>query len=181
MCGARMKFVLSVMNLSRNLWRRLISDHAGITNVQFAIAVPIFTAVVVGIVQGGLLLFDEVELANAAGVGSRTFSMARQPLCAGCTARPYTSTINAIANSGSLQLASANVTFTVGGAPCASDATCLTALNAAHSSGAYYSPSSRTSVGLTYPCPKLLPSALFDVIGVCPSGTLSVEISQQVQ
>ncbi len=169
------------MSLPINLWRRLASDHTGVTNVQFAIAVLTFSAVVVGTAQGGFLLFDEIKLANAASIGSRTFALARQPSCVQCTARPYTDTLNAIATSGSLPLGPANVTLAVGGAPCTSDTTCLAALNAAHFSGAHYSSSSQTSVTVTYPCPKLLPSALFDAISVCPGGTLSLKIYQQVQ
>jgi len=177
----KMKLSISIMGFLKKLWRELANDHAGVTTVGFAIAVPMFTALVVGTVQGGFLLFDEVELANAAGVGSRAFAVARQPSCSGCTAHPYGSTINAIANSSNLQLAAANVTLAVGGTPCTSDASCLAALNAAHSLGAYYSPSSQTSVTVTYPCPKLLPSALFDAIGACPSGSLSLGMSLQVQ
>jgi Flp pilus assembly protein TadG len=176
-----MKSAISIMSIPINLWRKLAHDHSGVTTVGFAVAVSMFTVVVVGVAQGGLLLFDEVELAKAAGVGSRTFALARQPSCFRCAARPYTSALNAIANSGSLQLASANVTLAVGGAPCANDETCLAALNGAHFSGAYYSSSSRASVTLTYPCPKLLPSTLFDATGVCPSGNFSLTISQQVQ
>jgi Flp pilus assembly protein TadG len=181
-CGCvRMKSAVSVMSVPINLWRKLACDRAGVTTVGFAVAVSMFTALVVGIAQGGLLLFDEVELANAASVGSRTFMVARQPSCFRCVARPYTSTLNAVATAGSLQLASANVSLAVGGAPCSSDATCLAALNAAHFSGAYYSSRSQASVTVTYPCPKLLPSALFETIGVCPSGNLSLKISQQVE
>jgi Flp pilus assembly protein TadG len=180
-CGMRVKFFVSAMSPPRNLWRRLANDRAGLTTVEFAIAAAMFTAVIVGVAQGGILLYDEVELANAVGIGSRTFAVARHASCSECTARPYTDTINAIANSGRLRLAAANVTVAVGGTPCTSDGTCLKSLNAAHSSGPYYSPSSQTSVTLTYPCPKLLPSALFDTIGVCPSGNFSFEISQQVQ
>jgi Flp pilus assembly protein TadG len=176
-----MNLSISIMSLPRNLWRRLARDRAGITTIEFAIVVPMFTAVVVGLVQGGFLLFDEIELANAVGVGSRAFAVGRQPLCSGCVAQPYTNTINAIANSGSLQLEAANMTLAVGGTPCTSDATCVTALKAAHFSGAHYSPASQASVTVTYPCQKLLPSALFEFIGACPSGSLSLEMSQQVQ
>jgi Flp pilus assembly protein TadG len=176
-----MKLSISVMSLPKNLWRRLARDRSGITTIEFAIAVLMFTAVVVGLVQGGFLLFDEIELANAVGVGSRAFAVARQPPCSGCIAQPYTSTITAIANSGILPLAAANMTFAVGSTPCTSDATCLAALKAAHFSGAYYSPGSQARVTVTYPCQKLLPSALFEFIGVCPSGSLSLAMSQQVQ
>jgi len=176
-----MKLLILVMTLPKNLWRRLAKDRTGVTTVEFAVGVLIFTALVVGTVQGGLLLFDEIELANAAAVGSRTFALVRQPSCLGCTAQPYTSTIDAIANASGLELAAANVALAVGGTPCISDATCLAALNGAHSSGAHYSPSSQTSVTVTYACPRLLPSALFDVIGACPSGNLSFKISQQVK
>jgi Flp pilus assembly protein TadG len=176
-----MKLLISLMTLPNNLWWRLTRDRSGTTTVGFAVAVPMFAALVVGTIQGGLLLVDEVEVANAVSVGSRAFAMARQPSCVRCTAQPYTSTINAIANSGRLQLAAANVTLAVGGTRCASDATCLKALNAAHSAGAYYSPSSQASVTVTYPCPRLLPSAVFDLIGACPTRSLSLEMSQQVQ
>lgn len=176
-----MKLLISVMTFPKNLWRRFAIDRTGITTVEFAVGIPIFTALVVGAVQGGLLLFDEIELANAAVVGSRTFAVARQPSCLGCTAQPYTSTIDAIANAGGLELAAANVALAVGGTPCISDAACLSALNGARSSGAHYSPSSQTSVTVTYACPRVLPSALFDVIGACPGGSLSFKLSQQVQ
>lgn len=176
-----MRLSISVISLPKNLWRRLARDRSGITTIEFAIAVPMFTAVVVGLVQGGFLLFDEIELANAVGAGSRAFAVARQPPCSGCIAQPYTNTITAVANSGSLQLAAANLTLVVGGTPCTSDATCLTALKAAHFSGVYYSPASQASIIVTYRCQKLLPSALFEFIGVCPGGSLSLGMSQQVQ
>jgi Flp pilus assembly protein TadG len=176
-----MNLSISLMSLPRNLWRRLVRDRAGITTIEFAIAVPIFTAVVVGLVQGGFLLFDEIELANAVGVGSRTFAVARQPSCLRCAAEPYTSTVNAVVDSSRLRLAAANVTIAVGGRPCTNDETCLAALKAAHFSSAYYSPAAQASVTVTYPCPKLLPSTLFEFIGACPTGSLSLEMTQQVQ
>jgi hypothetical protein len=170
------------------LLRRFAKDHSGTTTVGFVIAVPLLTALVLGIAQGGLLLFDEIELANAAVAGSRTFAIARQPLCSGCSARPYTDTISAITNSGGLRPSAMQVTLLVGGAPCSSDAACLAALKAANTSGAHYSSSSQTTVALTYPCPNLLPSSWLALTGVCTDNTysskagyLSVKTSQQAQ
>jgi Flp pilus assembly protein TadG len=168
--------------------RRFAKDRGGATTVAFAIAVPLFTAVVIGVVQGSLLLFDEIELANAAVAGSRAFAIARQPSCHGCSARPYTDTISAITNSGSLRPGAVEVTLQVGGAACSSDAACLAALNAAHTSRPHYSSASQTAVTVTYPCPKLLPSSWMTRAGLCAdnrysgkSGYLSVRTSQQVQ
>lgn len=155
--------------------------------IAFAIAVPLFTAFVVGLVQGGFLLFDEIELANAAVVGSQAFAVARQPSCRGCAAKPYSNTINAIASSGGLQVSAMQITLEVGSAPCASDAACLAALNAAHTLGAY-STLSQITVTVTYPCPNFVPASWMALTGVCTgngqgdaSDHLSVKISQQIQ
>lgn len=158
------------------------------STVEFAIAAPLFAALVVGLAQGGLLLFDEIELANAVVAGARTFAIARQPPCSGCSAQPYTDTIDAITNSSGLRRSAIQVTLQVGGAPCSSDAACLAALNAAHTSSRRFSSASQTTVTVTYPCPNLLPSSWMALTGVCTdhtysdkSGYLSVKTSQQVQ
>jgi Flp pilus assembly protein TadG len=176
-----MKNSISAINLVKALWRRLAEDRNGATAVEFAIAVPLFCTLVIGLAQGGLLLFDEIELAYAANVGSRTFATARQPLTAGGTATPYTATINTIANSGGLTLTASNVTLSVGGTSCGSDSICLTALNNAYVSDAYYSTTNATSVTVTYPCPELLPLSWMPLTGVCATGSLSVTMSQQLQ
>jgi Flp pilus assembly protein TadG len=174
--------------LAETLLRRFAKGRSAASKLEFAIAAPLFTALVIGAVQGGLLLFDEVELANAAVAGSRAFAIARHPLCSGCSAQPYTDTINAITNSGSLRPDAIQVTLQVGSAPCASDAACLAALKAAFTSGAHYSNASQATVALTYPCPNLLPRSWFALTGVCTDGRLgseagylSVKTSQQVQ
>jgi Flp pilus assembly protein TadG len=167
---------------------RFVKGRSGSTIIAFAIAAPLFTALIIGVAQGGLLLFDEIQLANAAVAGSRTFAIARQPSCSRCSAQPYTDTINAIASSGGLRPSAMQVTLQVGGAPCSSDAACLAALNSAHTLRPHYSSASRTTVTVTYPCPNLLPSSLMALAGVCVdntyggrSGYLSVTTSQQVQ
>jgi Flp pilus assembly protein TadG len=168
--------------------RRFVKGRGAASKVEFAIAVPLFTALVIGAAQGGLLLFDEIDLANAAVAGSRTFAIARHPLCSGCSARPYTDTINAITNSASLRPAAMQVTLQVGGAPCASDVACLAALKAAYALGAHYSSASQATVTVTYPCPNLLPRSWIALTGVCTddahkseAGYLTVNTSQQVQ
>ena len=149
--------------------------------IEFAIAVPLFTGLVIGVAQGGILFFDQIELANATAVGSRAFALGRH-------GQPYTDTINAIANSGRLPLGSSNVILSVGGTICTSDATCLTALNAAYYvSGTQYSSASWTTVTVTYPCPTFLPTSWLALARVCsgtnesPPGFLTARMSQQVQ
>jgi Flp pilus assembly protein TadG len=176
-----MKGSIPAIDAIKALWCRLAGDRNGATAVEFAIAVPLFSTLIIGIAQGGLLLFDEIELAYAANVGSRTFATARQPLTAGGTATPFTSTINAIANSGGLTLTKSNVTLSVGGSSCASDSACLTSLNNAYNSDAYYSTTNATSVTVTYLCPELLPLSWMPLTGVCATGSLSVTMSQQLQ
>ena len=173
----------------KNLLRDLADERCGAAMVEFALAVPLFSVLFIGVVQGGLLLFDEIELANAANVGSRAFAVSRLATCGTCTATPYTATVNAIVNSGSLQLAASNVTLSVGGASCSSDSTCLTALNNGFNAvqGSYYSPAATTTVAVNYPCPQFLPLSWMPLTDVCKTdkystaGNLTVTMSQQVQ
>jgi Flp pilus assembly protein TadG len=169
------------INAVKSPWRWFAGDRTAIATVEFAILVPLFTAVVIGVAQGGLLFFDEIELANAASVGSRTFAVSRWPSCPGCTAQPYTNTINAIANSGSLRLGASNLTLAVGGTSCTSDATCRASLNNAFTSGRYYSATSMTTVIVSYPCPEFLPVKWMPLTAICSGGNLSVTTSQPVQ
>jgi Flp pilus assembly protein TadG len=190
-----MNISMSAIAVIKTLWRKLSDDSRGAAMVEFALAVPLFSALFIGLVQGGLLLFDEIELANAANVGSRAFAVSRQPTCnPTCTAAtPATNTVSAITSSGSLALGSANVTLSVGSpatacfspgnTPTSDDPTCLTALNNAFNStnGSYYAAAANTTVTVTYPCPQLLPLAWMPLTGVCTAGNLTVTMSQQVQ
>jgi TadE-like protein len=180
--------MISAIALIKTLLRSLRDEEGGAISVQFAIAVPLFTGLVTGIVQGGLLLFDQIELVNVTAVGSRAFALGRQPTCDGCTPQPYTNTIKAVANSGRLPLGASSVTLSVGGATCASDAACLAALNAAfYASAGHYSPALWTTVIVTRPCPTVLPASWLAFAGVCsganniPSGSLTAQMSREVQ
>ena len=164
------------------LLRAVADECSGAISIQFAIAVPLFTGLVIGAAQGGLLLFDEIELVNAAAVGSRTFALGRQ------AAQPYTNTIEDVANSGRLPLGTSDVTLSVGGVICTSDTTCQTALNAAHYAlGVHYSPASWTTVTVTRPCPTFLPASWLALAGIClgannvPVGFLTAQMSREVQ
>ena len=183
-----MKVAISAIALIKALLRSLRDEEGGAISVQFAIAVPLFAGLVIGIVQGGLLLFDQIELVNVTAVGSRAFALGRQPSCGGCTPQPYTNTIKAVANSGRLPLGASNVTLSVGGATCASDAACLAALNSAfYASAGHYSPASWTTVTVTRPCPTVLPASWLTFAGVClganniPAGSLAAQMSREVQ
>jgi Flp pilus assembly protein TadG len=189
-CKGCVQMKAAILAKVKTFLRGVAVDIFGTTTIQFAIAVPLFTVLVIGIAQGGLLLFDEIELTNATAVGLRTFAVARQPSCRGCTATPYTSAINAVANSGRLQLGTSNVTLVVGSPsnpPCTTDTSCLAALNAAHTSGVYFSPASITTVSVTYPCPRLLPASWMALVGICApdarrsADVLTVAMSQPVE
>jgi Flp pilus assembly protein TadG len=177
-----MKAALSAITPIKALLRTLVDECSGAIPVKLAIAVPLLTGLVIGAVQGGLLLFDEIELVNAAAIGSRTFALARH------TPQPYTDTIEAVVNSGRLPLGASNVTLSVGGMSCASDADCLRALNTAYyASGAHYSSASWTTVTLTQACPAFVPASWLALAGVCSGannvlpGFLTAQISQEVQ
>jgi Flp pilus assembly protein TadG len=186
---------MSPIAIIKILCRRFARDHCGAAMVEFALAVPLFSVLFIGVVQGGLLLFDEIELANAANIGSRAFAVSRQPTCnpTCAAATPATNTINAITNSGSLTLGNSNVKLSVGSpatacfspgnTPASQDAGCLTALNTAFNAtnGSYYSATANTTVTVSYPCPQLLPLSWMPLTGVCASGNLTVTMSQQVQ
>jgi Flp pilus assembly protein TadG len=195
-----MSVSISAILAIKAFWRRFADDRCGAAMVEFALAVPLFSVLFIGTVQGGMLLFDEIELANAANVGARAFAVSRQPSCnpTCAAATPATSTVNAIENSGSLTLGSSNITlstgspgvacFKPGDTPSADDGTattgCLGALNSAFNSttqGSYYSAAGTTTVTVTYPCPEFLPLKWMPLTAVCSSGNLSVTMSQQVQ
>lgn len=176
-----LKISISTIAPIKTLLRALADDCSGATMIGFVIAVPLFTGLIIGVAQGGILVFDQIELANATAVGSRAFALGRR-------AQPYTNTIKAIANSGRLPLGSSNVTLSVGGTVCTSDATCLAALNTAYYvSGAHYSPASWTTVTVTYRCPTFLPTSWLALARVCsgtnesPPGFLTDRMSQPVQ
>ena len=177
----RVKVSFPAINVIKTPRRWFAGHRTAIAAVEFAVAVPLFTAVVIGVAQGGLLLFDEIELTKAAAVGSRTFAISRWPSCPGCTAQPYTNTIDAIANSGSLRLRASNVSLAVSGASCATDAACRASLKSAYTSAGYNTAMSMTTVTVTYPCPALLPLSWVPLTGICTAGNLSMTMSQPIQ
>jgi Flp pilus assembly protein TadG len=184
----RMNVSTQLICVIKCFWHRLADDRCGAAMVEFALAVPLFSVLFIGVVQGGMLLYDEIELANAANIGSRAFAVSRQasctPTCA--TATPYTSTLSAIEKSGSLPLGASNVTLSVGSpaSSCSTDTACLQDLNNAFNSttqGSYFSAGGTTIVTVTYPCPEFLPLSWMPLTAVCSTGNLSVTMSQQVQ
>jgi len=200
-----MKISTSTIAVVNTLLRRLAKDRRGAAVVEFAIAVPLFSVAFIGVLQAGLLMFDQIELANAANAGSLAFSAGRQQICSTCTATPATNAISAIGNQLAFtpqQLLTVKVNLATGSpsASCYSytgtqpsasqDNNCLTALNSAYNStgGSFYSNAAVTSVTVAYPCFQLLPLSWFALTGVCMGnsyyptpGYIAVTMSQQVQ
>ena len=200
-----MKISTSAIDIVNTLLRRLVKHRGGAAAVEFAIAVPGFSIAFIGVLQAGILMFDQIELANAANAGSLAFSAGRQQICSTCTATPATNAISAIDNQLALtpqQLLTVKVNLATnspsavcysfaGSQPLASDdANCLTALNSAYNStgGSFYSNAAVTTVTVAYPCFQLLPLSWFALTGVCMGnsyyptpGYIAVTMSQQVQ
>jgi Flp pilus assembly protein TadG len=71
------KAAMSAIAPIKTLLCALADECSGAISVQLAIAIPLFAGLVIGTVPGGILLFDEIALVNAAAAGSRTFALGR--------------------------------------------------------------------------------------------------------
>jgi Flp pilus assembly protein TadG len=55
--------------------RRLIRDESGASAVEFALTAPVFMAVLIGVVEIGLLVFAQIGLQSAAELAARCGSI----------------------------------------------------------------------------------------------------------
>jgi len=115
----------------------VLNRQSGATIIELAIALPVFLAIILGIVQYGWLLNNYVILNNAALTGVALLASERG------YATPHTDTItlvqNTVANfSGSTMNSTLTITLAIGVSPnlttCTSDSACATALGTLNAS-----------------------------------------------
>jgi Flp pilus assembly protein TadG len=147
------------------LLRNFLHDRAGSPAVEFALISPLLFALMLGIVQVGIVFNNYVELIDGVRAGSRNLAISRSD---GVTT-PYTTSTAAVTSS-AMNLTAANITITlkVNGATCSSDSTCVTALSTAMGESA--------NVSATYPCNLTIMG-----VNYSPSCTLSSQSTERVE
>jgi Flp pilus assembly protein TadG len=147
------------------LLRAFLHNRAGSPAVEFALISPLLFALMLGIVQVGIVFNNYVELIDGVRAGSRNLAISRSD---GVTT-PYT-TSRAAVTSSAMNLTAANVTMTltVNGAACASDTACVTALSTAAGEAA--------NVTATYPCNLTIMG-----VNYSPSCTLSSQSTERIE
>jgi Flp pilus assembly protein TadG len=122
----------------RTLFRRLAAHGAharvsvsrrrsdsGVEALEFALVLPILLTLLFGIISMGLVFYHYEMLIGATETGCRYLAAAR-----GATSTPYSNAVSAIDNYATgLTASSLQITITVNGSVCASDAACLTAIS----------------------------------------------------
>jgi Flp pilus assembly protein TadG len=122
-----------------SFWAAVGRVENGAAAVEFAMLAPVLMMVLLGTVQFGLVLNNDVELINGARASVRQLAISRS------STTPYTNAKSAITSSApDLTGSSITLTFTVNGTACASDSACITALSTAAGTSA--------SVSASYPC-----------------------------
>ena len=133
------KIIRSAAQRIPRSWLDVARERTGAAAVEFALVVPVFLMILMGMIQFGITINNYIELTNAVRVGGRQFAISRSNTTPWSTAR--TAVTSAAMN---LTAGSIAITLKVNGAACTSDATCQTALGAAAGGAA--------SVSATYPC-----------------------------
>jgi Flp pilus assembly protein TadG len=114
-------------------------DVSGTAAIEFAFIAPALLAMMVGMFVFGVAIHDYLVVTNAAEAGAFQLAISRGD------GTPWTDTVNAIYGAApSLNTGNLTVTVSVNGTTCASDSTCVTALNSASGQQA--------QVTVSYPC-----------------------------
>ena len=115
------------------------SGSSGAATIEFAIVAPILFVLVIGAAVFGIALNNYVMLTNAVSAGARQLAISRS------AASPRTSAVTQLYQAApNLTQANLNITTSVNGTTCATDATCATAL--ASNAG------NPVTVTASYPC-----------------------------
>ena len=123
----------TIVFVSAQPWRRhvgvlraLSMGRAGNAAAEFALLLPLFAVVLMGIVKFGLVLNNKVELSAGVQAGARIFAISRG------SATPWTDGVAAFRSvTANLPAPAPTIAVAVNGAPCNNDATCQAALGAA--------------------------------------------------
>ena len=133
-------------------------SEEGSSLFELAMALPLLTMLLVGIIKGGILFYDYVTLADAVAVGARTLATSRGVSTA-CTAAE-TALTNAATN-----LVTSNITITISFS------------SANDSCPDTFNPGDEASVHATYPCNLVIPFAG----NLWPSCTLTSQTTIRIE
>ena len=150
------------------LLRAFLHNRAGSPAVEFALISPLLFALMLGIVQVGIVFNNYVELIDGVRAGSRNLAISRSAGLPWSTT-PYTTSTAAVTSS-AMNLTAANIIITlkVNGVTCATDSACTTALSTASGEAA--------NVTATYPCNLTIMG-----VNYSPSCTLSSQSTERIE
>ncbi|MGC1375828.1 MAG: TadE/TadG family type IV pilus assembly protein [Anaerolineales bacterium] len=145
-----------------NFLAKAVKRNEGASAVEFALVLPILLTILTAIMAFGITFNNYEQLTDGVREAERVFAISRS------STTPYTLATTAL-QTGTPGLTFKNIkpTFTVNGAPCASDAGCVTAL-----SGAQGQPSSLTA---TYACTLAIVGVSLPACNLSSSTTELVE------
>jgi Flp pilus assembly protein TadG len=146
--------------------RAVLGDSSGNAAVELALALPLLTVIVLGVLKFAVTFQNQIELSEAVRTAARTFASA---IGAGTTT-PWTATQTAIQN-GDGTLTDSKVTWSVkvAGTKCTTDTACETALTTAGEGG-------MTTVTASYPCDLSL-----GIWTLLPSCTLTSTTNEMIE
>lgn len=148
--------------MSNHVVKRRKMDRRGVAALEFTLVAPLLFLLLFGIIESGILFYQYLTLTSAVATGASQFASS-----AGVDATPYTDAVNIVKN-GAPGLASLNVTASVNGTACGSDADCKSALT--NSSATY------ATVQASASC-----AAINLVFNLFPGCTLNVQQTERVQ
>ena len=144
---------------------RFSRDRRGVAAAEFALVLPFLMTMFFGVVKFGVALNHNLALTDGVRAGSRQLAISRS------TNTPYTDTTSRLraATPGlNPAVTGAQITITVNGTPCSSDATCKTALSTAAGQSA--------TVSAVYTCDVVILGVDF-----APSCQLSSQTTERVE
>ena len=154
--------------IRRFLWRDYLANGSGSSATEFAIILPVFVLLLLGIIQFGIIFNQYIELASGAAAGARALSVARGSTSA------FTDTVTAIQgaapnlNSFGAPISGQSLTLVVAGTAC-------TSANQAGACASAFAEGASAVVTVTYPCSIAL---LWFSAGNCTLGTSDTEYIQ---
>ena len=144
----------------RRRWPNIARQRKGVAALETAVVLPVLLMVMLGIMQGGILFSNFIQLTNAVRVSARVLASSRG------SATPYTNAMNAAYLAApNLTRAQIGLTLSVAGAACSADGACATALSS--------NAGNNSSVAATYPCRMTFMG--YNFIPGCTLGTSTTE------
>jgi len=143
--------------------RNLARGERGTQLFEFAMALPVLLAILIGVIYGGITFYDYETLMGAVAAGARTLATTRN-IKGGNPCTLAQSMVQASAGAlNSTSLTVPTPTFSGSGGSCCPSSTCTGGLVSGDTG----------TVTATYPCSfKVLLPPFFSVLDLCPKGDL---------